>query len=152
MKIILRGNPGCGKTWFYLPEIIKILDFKEIFGIKTIPNNYDSISKSPFWKSIEWSDLEESNIINDKVLLFVDEPLFLDNEKQKELINNSSNVIMCFHPGLFLEFKGKWIENINDYLIIDVEYINLNSSDSIFLAIKDLNNIIDNFKKLKIHM
>lgn len=122
MKIVINGITGSGKSYFFLPEIIKLLKPKRVFKIKTSIED-QAIEKSPHWNSVKWEYSNKDVLLNDDDLIFIDEPSCIENQEERELINKHSNVIICLSNPAHLN----WIENLDSYLIIDSIYIKPNS-------------------------
>jgi hypothetical protein len=141
MKIIIKGDAGSGKSYFFLPEVIKLLKPKRVFKIRTTAENqgYQADKDSPNWNFIKWEFYNKDVLLNENDLIFVDEPFYLDNEEERKLINKHSNVVMCWQP-VFIQHQ-KWIESLKDYFVIDSNLIDLN--DSLNEKNNKLKNLID---------
>lgn len=155
MKIIIEGISGSGKTYFFLPEIIKLLKPKRVFKIKTgiDKQGYQPIEKSPHWNSVKWEYYNKDVSLNDDDLIFIDEPFYIENKEERKLINEHSNVIMCVYG--YTELLN-WIENLDSYLIINSVYIKPNSFPKNLFKCplkdkkKELKQLLDNMQKGKV--
>lgn len=127
MKILIEGITGSGKSYFFLPETIKLLKPKRVFKIKTSieDQDYQAIKNSPHWNSVKWEYYSKDVLLNNDDLIFIDEGSYLENEEERKLINKHNNVIMCVQPD-FIKHQD-WIENLDYYLVIDSRYIKPNS-------------------------
>ncbi len=118
MKIIIAGVTGTGKTYFFLPQIIKLLNKKNIFRIKTF--HQEDYSNLPHWKNIKWKDWNNEKLGKDD-LIFVDGLELIEKEEERDLIKNNKNVIVCCFP----DYLGE-IENLKEYIVIPSRYIKPN--------------------------
>jgi hypothetical protein len=156
MKILIEGISGSGKSYFFLPEIIKLLKPKRVFKIKTSIENqgYQAVENSAHWNSVKWEYYNKDVLLNDDDLIFIDEAFYIENKEERKLINKHKNVIMCVQPD-FIK-RQDWIENLDYYLAIESTYIKPNIFPIINFRcpLKDkkieLKQLIDNMYKGKI--
>lgn len=153
MKIIIKGTARSGKSYFFLPEIIKLLKPKRIFQVKS-SNEIQNYKYSPHWSSIKWEYYNKDVLLNSDDLIFIDEPLCIENKEERNLINNHTNVVMNIQPD-FIDHQD-WIENLKNYLIIDSIYIKPNDFPLRLFNCpledkkKELKNLIDRCNKGKV--
>lgn len=150
MKILIKGISGSGKTFFFLPEIIKILNPKRIFKIKTSIDSHGE-NNSPHWNGVKWEYYNDDIQLTQEDLVFIDEPFYIVNKEDYKIINGHQNVVISVNG--YSEMLD-WLEDQSSYLIVDSIYIKPNSfSKSLFNCplkekIKELKQLIKTRRKV----
>ncbi|MBL4703419.1 MAG: hypothetical protein JKY54_02800 [Flavobacteriales bacterium] len=126
MRYIIIGMPGSGKSCLELPKtILSLLEVEsEIFEIPFVMNKEEYSIKDSWLlgKDLKIEPFNEEKVKNSNdPIIFCDESMYI-SKNHIEFLNKNKFKKVILVSGLITHFK--WLENINDYKIIETKELN----------------------------